>query len=284
MNRIAVSYEVYPARNPQSSGELENSIIELSKTEPDFISVTFGAGGSSTKNSLDVLGFIKNNTQTIPLAHITCVGNTFSEARNLVGTFLDSGITDFLALRGDLPLDPVAVAKGELKTAAELVQLIQSVNQERSVPTERLSISVAAFPNGHPESDSLEQDVQALLSKQLAGASFAITQVLFQASDYFNFVDRARSAGVTIPILPGIMPVTSIRRLDRVIELTGQADSPKLRELLTTDSVSLARERGIEWVSALASDLVAGGVPGVHLYAFNQHDAVVSVLQQSGIR
>lgn len=281
---IAVSYEVYPARNPESIGELENSILELAKTDPNFISVTFGAGGSSTKNSLEVLGFIKNNTSTTPLAHITCVGNTFSEARELVASFLDEGITNFLALRGDLPQDPVAVAKGELKTAAELVQLIQSVNHARPEPAKNLRISVAAFPGGHPESDSIEQDVQALLAKQLAGASFAITQVLFEADDYFRFVDRARAAGVEIPILPGIMPVTSLRRLNRVIELTGQADSPALRELLSVEDSSVARERGIDWVAALAEQLVAGGVPGVHLYAFNQHESVVRVLRQSGIR
>lgn len=283
MSKVAISYEVYPPREGADPTALQESIRALATTEPKFISVTFGAGGSSTKNSLDVLNFIKENTSATPLAHITCVGNTFSEAKDLVHQFLDHGIYDFLALRGDLPLDPVKAAKGELKTAAEMVQLINTV--QRSIPNHpEVNISVAAFPNGHPESDSLAQDVQALLSKQQAGAKFAITQLFFFASEYTTFVKLAREAGVTIPILPGIMPVTSMQRLKRVLELTGETNPTELAKKLDTNSKEEAKAAGVQWAADLAQELLEAGAPGIHLYAFNQHETVFQVLQKAGLR
>jgi methylenetetrahydrofolate reductase (NADPH) len=281
-NEVAVSFEVYPAREGSSTDSLNHSILELAKLDPKFISVTFGAGGSASKNSLDVLNFIRENTQATPLAHITCVGNTYSEAKALVAEFLDRGIRDFLALRGDLPQDPIASARGELKTAAELVQLISSVALEKAATG--VHISVAAFPTGHPESDSIEQDVEALLSKQRSGAQSAISQVLFKASDYASFIERAQKKGLSIPVLPGIMPITSIQRLNRVLELTGEQEPEGLRELLERGTSSDAKARGIEWAAALARELISVGAPGVHLYAFNQHEPVVQVLNQAGIR
>lgn len=281
MPKIPVSFEVYPPREGGSLAGLELAIQELAGVDPEFISVTFGAAGSATKNSLDVLKYIKQ-TGVTALAHITCVGHTYSETKDLIGQFLANGITDFLALRGDLPQDPIRAARGELKTAAELVQLIHRVEKTQSANNVR--VAVAAFPNGHPESDSLDQDVQALLAKEKAGAEFAITQLFFYATDYFNFVELARSAGVTIPILPGIMPVTSMQRLNRVLTLTGERRPDALAELLDVENKSQALEAGIGWTAGLAKDLVSGGAPGIHLYAFNQHESVLEVLSRAGIR
>lgn len=282
MSNLAISFEVYPPREGSDGSALETSIRELAGSHPEFISVTFGAGGSSTSNSLAVLEFIKNETHVTPLAHVTCVGNTYSEAKDLIAEFLDHGITDFLALRGDLPQDPIRAARGELKTAAELVQLIQNV--AKSNLKEDVRVAVATFPNGHPESDSIDQDIQALISKQQAGAQFAITQLFFFAADYFQFVSSAQAAGVTIPILPGIMPVTSMQRLNRVLELTGERRPTELANQLDTLDRSQALEAGINWTANLAEQLAQGGAPGVHLYAFNQHQTVQEVLRRAGIR
>lgn len=252
--------------------------------DPTFISVTFGAGGSSTKNSLEVLKSILKNTQAAALAHLTCVGYSFLETKALVNQFMDEGITDFLALRGDpqpgMPLEP----KGELKTSSELVQLISQVHKERGNSRSALKVAVATFPNGHPDSDSISQDIQALLAKQNAGADYAITQVFFFAADYVKFVKLAKDAGVTIPILPGIMPVTSMQRLNRVIELTGEKNPEGLAKLLSVNSKDDAKQAGIDWAANLVSELVDEGAPGVHLYAFNQHESVTKVLQRAGIR
>lgn len=283
-NQVQVSFEVYPPRGQNSGESLESSIIELAKMDPTFISVTFGAGGSSTKNSLEVLKFILKNTQSAALAHLTCVGHSFLETKELVNQFMDEGISDFLALRGDLqpgiPVEP----KGELRTSSELVQLISQVHNDRGNIRSALKVAVATFPNGHPDSDSIAQDVQALLAKQNAGADYAITQLFFFAADYVAFVRLAREAGVTIPILPGIMPVTSMQRLNRVLELTGEKNPEDLAKQLGVTSKEDATQAGIDWAANLVSELVDEGAPGVHLYAFNQHESVTQVLQRSGIR
>jgi methylenetetrahydrofolate reductase (NADPH) len=283
-NQVRVSFEVYPPRDQNSGESLESSILELAKLDPTFISVTFGAGGSSTKNSLAVLKFILQNTQAAALAHLTCVGHSFLETKDLVNKFMEEGISDFLALRGDpqpgMPSEP----KGELKSSSELVQLISQVHGERGNVRSDLNVAVATFPNGHPDSDSIAQDIQALLAKQNAGADYAITQLFFFAADYVNFVKLAREAGVTIPILPGIMPVTSMQRLHRVIELTGEKNPQGLAKLLSVDSKEQAKEAGIDWAANLVKELIEAGAPGVHLYAFNQHESVTQVLQRAGIR
>ena len=281
---IRVSFEVYPPRDQNSGESLESSILELAKLNPEFISVTFGAGGSSTKNSLAVLKFILENTSASALAHLTCVGHSFLETKALVNEFMDEGITDFLALRGDPQAGMPSEPKGELKSSSELVQLISQVHQERGNSRSDLKVAVATFPNGHPDSDSIGQDIQALLAKQSAGADYAITQLFFFAADYVAFVKRAREAGVSIPILPGIMPVTSMQRLNRVIELTGEKNPEALAKLLSVSSKEDAKQSGIDWAANLVTELVDAGAPGVHLYAFNQHESVTQVLQRAGIR
>ena len=281
---IRVSFEVYPPRDQNSGESLESSILELAKLDPEFISVTFGAGGSSTKNSLAVLKFILENTSASALAHLTCVGHSFLETKALVNEFMDEGITDFLALRGDPQAGMPSEPKGELKSSSELVQLISQVHQDRGNSRSDLKVAVATFPNGHPDSDSIGQDIQALLAKQSAGADYAITQLFFFAADYVAFVKLARDAGVSIPILPGIMPVTSMQRLNRVIELTGEKNPEGLAKLLSTESKEEAKQAGIDWAANLVTELVEAGAPGVHLYAFNQHESVTQVLQRAGIR
>jgi len=281
---IRVSFEVYPPRDQNSGESLESSILELAKLNPEFISVTFGAGGSSTKNSLAVLKFILENTSASALAHLTCVGHSFLETKALVNEFMDEGITDFLALRGDPQAGMPSEPKGELKSSSELVQLISQVHKERGNSRSDLKVAVATFPNGHPDSDSIAQDIQALLAKQSAGADYAITQLFFFAKDYVAFVKRAREAGVRIPILPGIMPVTSMQRLNRVIELTGEKNPEALAKLLSVGSKEDAKQSGIDWAANLVTELVEAGAPGVHLYAFNQHESVTQVLQRAGIR
>jgi methylenetetrahydrofolate reductase (NADPH) len=281
---IRVSFEVYPPRDQNSGESLESSILELAKLNPEFISVTFGAGGSSTKNSLAVLKFILEKTSASALAHLTCVGHSFLETKALVNEFMDEGITDFLALRGDPQAGMPSEPKGELKSSSELVQLISQVHKERGNSRSDLKVAVATFPNGHPDSDSIAQDIQALLAKQSAGADYAITQLFFFAKDYVAFVKRAREAGVRIPILPGIMPVTSMQRLNRVIELTGEKNPEALAKLLSVGSKEDAKQSGIDWAANLVTELVEAGAPGVHLYAFNQHESVTQVLQRAGIR
>lgn len=275
MAKVPISFEVYPPKSEASAPDLYRAIDALSALGPSFISVTFGAGGSETKNSLEVLGYIKS-AGVSPLAHLTCAGTTTQTASALVREFLDAGITDFLALRGDLPSGQRDLPADSLRTASELVSLIGEV---RETPGKT---AVAAFPNGHPESGESRSDIAALLAKQEAGADFAITQLFFYAKDYLDFVSLARESGVTIPILPGIMPIISPKRLERVIELTGERNPEDFAELLNLAADSAERiEVGISWAAALVSELVEAGAPGIHLYAFNEHERVTEVLRRA---
>lgn len=277
LTRVPISFEVYPPRSKESEPALYEAIDRLSELGPRFISVTFGAGGSQTKDSLKVLSYIKRK-EISPLAHLTCVGTNRSSAKALVSEFLEAGVTDFLALRGDLPAGSLELEPDSLRTAAELVELIRDV---RTQPGET---AVAAFPNGHPESGAERSDLAALLAKQEAGADYAITQLFFYAKDYLDFVALAREAGVTIPILPGIMPITSISRLDRVLELTGESRPIDFAAALEQADSSADRvEVGLRWASNLVAELVEANAPGIHLYAFNEHERVTEVLRRASV-
>jgi methylenetetrahydrofolate reductase (NADPH) len=299
---VPISFEVYPPRSEAGFPALHETIRQLAAVHPRFISVTYGAGGSTGGRSLQLLTHILHETNVEPLAHLTCVGNTYQGATALIREFLDAGITSFLALRGDPPAGSSEADEflGDLESAAQLVQLIDRVQAERSPYTEapipgvpgavrvakrpRVEIAVAAFPNGHPRSRYANDHVDALLAKQAAGATMAITQLFFHADDYLGFVQRAREAGVTMPILPGVMPITSPGRLRRVLELTGEALPSELSIALEVEPTPEGqREVGIAHASQLVREVLAGGATGIHLYAFNNHDTVLAVLREAGL-
>ncbi|WP_040163536.1 methylenetetrahydrofolate reductase [Microbacterium gorillae] len=299
---VPFSFELYPPRTEKSLDALHHTIQQLAAVDPSFISVTYGAGGSVGGKSLDVLRYIRENTPVEPLAHLTCVGNTYAGAAALIREFLDAGIRSFLALRGDLPagVSEADAFVGDLETSSQLAQLIDRVQAERAPYTEglipghpqaarvdrreKVQIAVAAFPNGHPRSRHSREHIDALLAKQASGATLAITQLFFHPEDYLGFVSRARDAGVTIPILPGIMPITAPTRLKRVLELSGEQIPGELQVALEVEPTPEGqRELGIAYAAKLARAVVDGGAPGVHLYAFNNHDTVLAVLREAGI-
>jgi methylenetetrahydrofolate reductase (NADPH) len=300
--RIPFSFELYPPKSDAAASALAGTIDKLAAAGPDFISVTYGANGSSRRSSLDVLTHILRTTTVDPMAHLTCVGSSHAEASRLIREFLDAGVRSFLALRGDPPqgVQEGEAFLGDLGSAGELVQLIHRVQAER-VPyretvipglpgaravkrqREKVRIAVAAFPNGHPRSRSTSQDIDTLLAKQAAGANLAITQLFFHADHYFSFAQRAKAAGVEFPILPGIMPVTSPARLRRILELSGEDLPSELSIQLEVEPTEQGqREIGIQHAVALGRELIAGGAPGLHLYAFNQHETVLAVLEGCG--
>ena len=302
VDRPTFSFELYPPRSAAAEEALLGSLEHLVNAGPEFISVTYGANGSSRSSSLAVLLRLRAETDVRAMAHLTCVGSSYAEATRLIREFLDAGVTSFLALRGDPPAGSVEgdAFLGDLGSAGELVQLIHRVQAEREqfslneIPgfpgAKRLSsghkvtIAVAAFPNGHPRSRSVEQDLDTLLAKEAAGANLAITQLFFHADDYLGFVEKARAAGVTMRILPGIMPVLSSRRLARILELTGEATPSSLeRELAAADSEESQAAVGIQHAIDLGDELLAGGAPGLHLYTFNQHQAPLAVLRGVGL-
>ncbi|MCU1424167.1 MAG: 5,10-methylenetetrahydrofolate reductase [Microbacteriaceae bacterium] len=300
--RPTFSFELYPPRTAEAEAGLLASLDPLVAAGPEFISVTYGANGSSRTSSLAVLLRLLAETDIRAMAHLTCVGSSYADATRLIREFLDAGVTSFLALRGDPPAGAVEGDDflGDLHSAGELVQLIHRVQAEREqfslndVPGfpnakrlasgHKVTIAVAAFPNGHPRSRSVEQDIDTLLAKQAAGANLAITQLFFDAEDYLRFVDQARAAGVTLRILPGVMPVLSAQRLRRIVDLTGERlPTDLLRALEKQDSPEAQARVGVAHATELARRVLGEDRAGLHLYTFNRHEAVLEVLRGVGL-
>jgi len=295
------SFELYPPRSPAAELALYAALDQLVAAAPEFISVTYGASGSTSDASLGVLRHLLT-TPVPPMAHLTCVGWTYADATRVIREFLDAGLTSFLALRGD---PPIGTAEGDdflgdLKSAGELVQLIHRVQAERAQLTqvdvpgfphakrlstgEKVTIAVAAFPNGHPRSRSVEQDLDTLLAKEAAGANLALTQLFFHADEYLRFVEQARSAGVRMRILPGIMPVVSPARLRRIVELTDERMPAALLErLIAAETPGAQYAVGIDHAVAMSRELLDGGAPGLHLYTHNKHEIALDVLDGVGL-
>ncbi|MEP6481148.1 MAG: methylenetetrahydrofolate reductase, partial [Rhodoglobus sp.] len=296
------SFEVLPPRTPAAEASVFEAIDRLCEVNPEFISVTYRPTGHDHAASLAVLGKLIREHRVHAMAHLTCVGYTYDTATRVIRDFLDEGVTNFLALRGDIPPGQSEEDSfpGDLASAGELVQLIHRVQAERSpfsleemrgFPSgkklrsgEKVTIAVAAFPNGHPNSRSRAQDIDTLLAKEAAGANLAITQLFFEADEYLEFVAEAKTAGVTMRMLPGIMPVLSMARLHRIIELTGETMPLQLLAALEAapDAATMAQV-GIDACTRLARDLLAGGADGIHLYTFNRADAPLAVLKGAGL-
>ncbi|MEA5455450.1 methylenetetrahydrofolate reductase [Sinomonas sp. JGH33] len=278
---VALSYELFPPRSDAASVTLWKTIRELEGTAPDYVSVTYGASGSNHDTALDLVDRLQLETTLRPLAHLTCVGGTPEELSTTVNELLDRGVRGILALRGDKPRDG-QVPAGSLRYAQDLIELIRRVELRRSAQfaAGKVAIGVAAYPTKHPESPSEAHDIEVLLAKQRSGADFAITQVFFHAEQYASLIHRARRAGVTIPIIPGIMPLTSLRRILKLSELSGVAPDATLVDRMRAagDDGALARKIGVEASVALAQAALDAGAPGLHLYTFNEHESALEVL------
>jgi methylenetetrahydrofolate reductase (NADPH) len=283
-----MSYELFPPRTPVAAENLWKTIRELETTRPDYVSVTYGASGSNRDTAVALLHQLMTDTTLRPLAHLTCIGNTAEQLAGIVGELLDHGIRGILALRGDLPAGTGAGrVPGTLHYAQDLVELIRGVEQRRSahLAAGRVAVGVAAYPARHPESPNEQHDIEVLLAKQRSGADFAISQVFFHAGQYASLLARARRAGVTIPIIPGVMPFTSLRRLERLGTLTGVEPSPELVSALAGADDDAARRRiGVRATVGLARAALDAGAPGIHLYTFNEHGAALDVLDQLQLR
>ena len=260
-----LSFEFFPPKDESSEPALWSSFDALLELSPDFVSVTYGAGGSNQQKSLAILRSMAKRIPTI--GHLTCVGATVDSTRATIKQFEDAGVSAILAIRGDSPKDrPNALAEGELKTALELVQQVHAVSQ--------LEVAVAAFPEKHPESNSIAHDVTVLKLKQDAGATFAFTQLFFHVDAYLALIAEARSAGVTIPIVPGVMPISNVRGVLRMAQLSGATVPPELvAKLEAATDDEQAREIGMEFTVNFSKQLLAAGAPGLHIFSLNHHRA-----------
>jgi methylenetetrahydrofolate reductase (NADPH) len=264
------SFEFFPPKDEAGTVALWRALRELEPLRPTFVSVTYGAGGSTRDRTVEITKRIARDTTMVPMAHLTCVGHSREELRSVVGAYAAAGIRNVLVLRGDPPGGPGTpwtATEGGLTYASDLVALVRSLGS--------FSVGVAAFPEGHREAASLDDDVRVLRAKQDAGAEFAITDMFFRGSDYFGLVERARRAGVTLPILPGIMPITNLGQVKRMAELSGREVPPEVvaRVSRHEGDKEAVRAAGIEVASELCEALLAGGAPGLHFYTLNRSKA-----------
>lgn len=239
------SFELFPPKTDEGERILWQTVREIEMLRPTFVSVTYGAGGSTQDRTVRLTGEIAEQTTLTPVAHLTCVGASEDDLRGVVAQYAAEGVNTILALRGDPPtgLNTPWVPHPEgLDYAVELVRLIRSLG--------RFSVGVAAFPEGHPESPDLDQDARVLAMKQEAGAEFAITQLFFDVADYERLVERAAAHGCSMPIVPGIMPVTNVSQIERFAQLSGQRSprrwpsaSPPWATIPTASSGSASRSR-----------------------------------------
>jgi methylenetetrahydrofolate reductase (NADPH) len=268
------SFEFFPPKTPEAEAVLWRSIREIEQLHPTFVSITYGAGGTTRDGTIRVTERVAQDTSLTPLGHLTCVSHSRDELRSVIGAYAGSGIRNMLALRGDPPGGPrqpwVAHPEG-LNHAVELVELIRELGD--------FCVGVAAFPDKHPEAESLEADAQVLAAKARAGADFAITQMFFGADDYFRLVERADALGCDMPVLPGIMPVTNIKQIQRMAELTGMALPTAVtdRLLAVEDDPAAVREVGVQIATELCEQLLTGGAPGIHFITLNRSTATRQV-------
>ncbi|GAA5227663.1 methylenetetrahydrofolate reductase [Paeniglutamicibacter antarcticus] len=277
----SLSYELYPPVNRDAAESVFSTIAALETTDPDYVSVTYSGSPARRNASLELIEHLIRNTRLRPLAHLTCVGESRDSLQNLIRHFVSLGVRGVLALRGDLPADPGQWC-GEFPFARYLIELIREVEADHTAALAggRLGVGVAAYPMRHPESPSFEHDVEVLLAKERSGANYAITQVYFQAGEYTNLVQASRRAGVSIPIIPGVIPLNSLPRLNRLSKMTGVAPDPILAHALETAGSDAERHRiGVDAAVNLARRAFGDGAAGVHLYTFNDHRGSLDVIE-----
>ncbi|GAA1941745.1 methylenetetrahydrofolate reductase [NAD(P)H] [Nocardioides marmoribigeumensis] len=271
---LSFSFEFFPPRDEAGTVALWETLRSLERLQPTFVSVTYGAGGSTRDRTIGITRKIAVETTMVPMAHLTCVGHTREEMTQVVRDLAGAGIRNVLALRGDPeagPGTPWVTAPGGLTYASQLVALVRRLGD--------FSVGVAAFPLGHREAATLDDDVAVLLAKQSAGAEFAITEMFFQASDYASLVERAHAAGVTIPIVPGIMPITSLRQVTRMAELSGREVPASVVSRIAEQEgdAEAVRRAGIAVASELCESLLSDGAPGLHFYTLNKSKATSEI-------
>lgn len=274
------SFEFFPPKTDEGENTLWASLRELEGLRPTFISVTYGAGGTTRDRTVRLTREIADDTSMTPVGHLTCVSSTVDELRRVVGEYADAGVRNMLALRGDPPAGPGAPwqkTPGGFDHAVELVTMIRSLGD--------FCVGVAAFPERHPESDSLNQDAHVLALKQEAGADFAITQLFFNVDDYVALVERAREHGVTMPIIPGIMPVTNVVQIQRFAQLSGAAFPAELERkfVAVADDSQAVHELGVEVATKMCQELLQVNAPGLHFYTLNRSTSTREVYQNLGL-
>src|SRR5947209_8700429 len=271
----SISFEFFPPKTDEAAAQLERTIAELAELNPSFVSVTYGAGGSTREKTLDIVSRIKRDTGIEAMAHLTCVGSTREELNHVVDRLVEAGIQNVLALRGDPPKGQASFTptEGGFRYATELVEFIRAAHGSS------LCVGGAAYPEKHIESGNPAVDLDHLKQKVDAGVDFLITQLFFDNRHYWEFLDRARAAGIHVPIIPGIMPITNASSLERLTVSCGTTLPFKLAAEMNRrrDDPKAVMQLGVAHATGQCIDLLTGGAPGIHFYTLNRSTATKDI-------
>lgn len=272
---VSYSFEFFPPKTDKAQAALERAISELEPLAPTFVSVTYGAGGGTRERTKEIVTGILTDTSLTPMAHLTCAAHTVDELRSILEQYSAAGVENILALHGDPPAD-LDLPAGDLDYAVQLVELVREVGD--------FSVGVAVHPEGHPLSTDTDDD-RAHQAAKLAAADFGITQFGFFAADYFRFRDEMERRGVETPIIPGIMPPTNLTAIPRMSEMNGVVFPEDLAARLqaVVDDPEGLQAVGVEHATELCSELLDGGVPGLHFYTLNRSGTTRAIYDNLGL-
>ncbi len=275
-----ISFEFFPPKTPEGTEALYRTVEALAVCGPSFVSVTYGAGGSTRDRTIELVTRIKKEIEVEAMAHLTCVGSTADELRVVLSRLHDGGIDNILALRGDPPKgqENFERPEGGFGNADELVTFIREQDLG-------FCVGAAFYPEGHLEAESLERDLQYLVHKVSCGAEFIISQLFFDTADYFSFIKRARKAGIEVPMVPGLMPVTNVAQVERFTKMCGASIPRRLSrrlKIVESDPAAVVAT-GVLWTADQCKELLARDVPGIHFYTLNKSSATLAVHASLGL-
>ncbi|MEX1119765.1 MAG: methylenetetrahydrofolate reductase [NAD(P)H] [Terrimicrobiaceae bacterium] len=288
LGKTTFSFEFFPPKTDESTEALFDTIVQLEPLAPNFVSVTYGAGGSTRERTHDLVVRLKTTTNLDPIPHLTCIGHTLGDIEEILSRYAKVGVGNLLALRGDPPRGGEAHdhSRDVFPNAIDLVRAIRAFNEKGIHPDPRgFGIGVAGFPEGHPSTPNRLLEMDYLKAKVDAGADYICTQLFFDNHDFYDFRERCALAGINAPIVAGLMPVTSLSGLRRMADLAGGTRFPaRLLKALARagDDAEAVRRVGIHYATEQASDLLDHGVAGIHFYTLNQSSATKTIYANLG--
>ena len=270
--RVNISFEIFPPKTEDTYDKVLEATDAIAKLNPSFISVTYGAGGGTSKNTVKIASHIKNDLGINSIAHLTCVSSTKEEVHSVIDDIKKEGIKNILALRGDIPKDASFPMPGHYKYASELIRDIKKQGD--------FCIGAACYPEGHVESIHKVDDITHLKEKVDSGVDYLTTQMFFDNSILYNFLYRIRERGITVPVLPGIMPVTNGKQIARICKLSGTAVPERFRAIVDRfgDDPKAMQQAGIAYATDQIIDLIANGITNIHVYSMNKPEVAIAIM------
>jgi methylenetetrahydrofolate reductase (NADPH) len=287
-NQLSLSFEFFPARTEASAEELYQTIRELEPLKPTFVSITYGAGGGTRELTHQLVAKIKETTTIPPIPHLTCVGHTKAEVEQILVRYAALGVCNILALRGDPPRNVIDYdwSQGDFKYAGDLVRFIREFNESGRHPLGGFGIGVAAFPEGHPATPNRLLEMEYLKEKVDEGVDYICTQLFFDNHDFFDFRDRCNLAGIKVPMIAGIMPVTSLGSMRKMAELAAGSRFPAklIKALARANADADAVEKvGIHYAAEQCAGLMNQGIAGIHFYTLNKSKSTREIYESLGM-